>query len=257
MAHIQRSCGYALRPTLSIAEIGRAVQSIKAQDPNCLVLVDNCYGEFTEELEPCAVGADLCMGSLIKNPGGTIAPGGGYVAGRQDLIEATAARLSAPGLSTDAGCVSGNTLRLFFQGLFLAPGLVGECLKGGRLVAAVLSRLGFVAVPGPGMDHTPSVITSVRLGSRDRMVAFCKGIQKRCPVGSYIEPIPGVTAGYGDEVIFADGTFIDGSTAELSADGPIREPYVVYCQGGTHWTHWALSLESAVEALKEVMASEQ
>lgn len=252
VAHIQRSCGYALRPTLSIADIGRAVQIIRGQDPNVVIVVDNCYGEFTEDLEPCAVGADLVMGSLIKNPGGTIAPGGGYVAGRADLIEAVGARLAAPGIGTDAGGVSGSVMRLMFQGLFLAPQMVGEALKGGRLVAEVMHREGYRVVPGPGMSHTPSMITAVELGSQEKMVAFCKGVQRCCPVGSYIQPIPGVTAGYGDEVIFADGTFIDGSTAELSADGPIRPPYVVYCQGGTHWTHWAYALESAVASLREV-----
>uniref|UniRef100_A0A383VT04 Uncharacterized protein n=1 Tax=Tetradesmus obliquus TaxID=3088 RepID=A0A383VT04_TETOB len=253
VAHIQRSCGYALRPTLTVAEIGRAVQIIKAQDPNALVLVDNCYGEFTEEQEPTAVGADLVMGSLIKNAGGTLAPGGGYVAGRADLVAAVGARLAAPGIGTDAGGVPGTTMRILFQGLFLASQTTGEAIKGGRLVAEVMSRLGFKVVPGPtpGLPNPPSMITAVEMGSREGMVAFCKGIQLACPVGSYIRPEPGVTAGYGDEVIFADGTFIDGSTAELSADGPIRPPYVVYCQGGTHWTHWALAVESALVSLAE------
>ncbi|KAF6263851.1 methionine gamma-lyase-domain-containing protein [Scenedesmus sp. NREL 46B-D3] len=253
VAHIQRSCGYALRPTLTVEEIGRAVQIIKAQDPNVLVLVDNCYGEFTEEQEPTAVGADLVMGSLIKNAGGTLAPGGGYVAGRAGLVAAVGARLAAPGVGTDAGGVPGTTMRTLFQGLFLASQTTGEAVKGGRLVAEVMTRLGFRAVPSPapGLPDPPSMITAVEMGSREGMVAFCKGIQLACPVGSYIRPEPGVTAGYGDEVIFADGTFIDGSTAELSADGPIRPPYVVYCQGGTHWTHWALALESALASLAE------
>lgn len=251
VAHTQRSCGYALRPTLTVQEIGRAVQVIKDQDPSVLVLVDNCYGEFTEELEPTAVGADLVMGSLIKNAGGTLAPGGGYVAGRADLVAAVGARLAAPGIGTDAGGVPGTTLRLLFQGLFQGPHTTGEAIKGGRLVAEVMSRLGFRVIPGsePCLPDPPSMITAVELGSREAMVAFCKGIQLACPVGSYITPEPGVTAGYGDEVIFADGTFIDGSTAELSADGPLRPPYVVYCQGGAHWTHWALALESAVRSM--------
>eukprot|EP00775_Hariotina_reticulata_P010032 gene10032-10188_t len=253
VAHIQRSCGYALRPTLTVEEIGRAVQVIKGQDPNVLVLVDNCYGEFTEEQEPTAVGADLVMGSLIKNAGGTLAPGGGYVAGRADLVAAVGARLAAPGIGTDAGAVPGSTLRILFQGLFLAPQTTGEAIKGGRLVAEVMTRLGFKAVPGPEpcLPNPPSMITAVEMGSREAMVAFCRGIQLACPVGSYVLPEPGVTAGYGDEVIFADGTFIDGSTAELSADGPIRPPFVVYCQGGTHWTHWAMALESALESLQK------
>ncbi|GBF88519.1 aluminum resistance [Raphidocelis subcapitata] len=257
VAHVQRSCGYALRPTLSIDEIERIVRVVKAQDPNCLVLVDNCYGEFTEDREPPAAGADLAMGSLIKNGGGTLAPGGGYVAGRADLIGAVAARLAAPGVGTDAGGVGGETLRVLFQGLFMGAQTTGEALKGGRLVARVMAEEGFTAVPAPGMAHTPSMITAVELGSRGRMEAFCRGIQRRCPVGSYIRPVPGVTAGYGDEVIFADGTFVDGSTAELSADGPMRPPYVVYCQGGSHWTHWALCLESALEELRAHVAAEE
>ncbi|GFR52410.1 hypothetical protein Agub_g14981, partial [Astrephomene gubernaculifera] len=245
VAHIQRSCGYALRPTLSIEEIERAVKVIKSQDPSVVVTVDNCYGEFTDTREPCAVGADLVMGSLIKNPGGNIAPCGGYVAGRADLISRVGARLYAPGVGCDAGAVGGSTLRLMFQGLFLAPQMTGEALKGGRLVAELLHREGYPVVPAPGLPPVWSMITAVQLGSREAMKAFCGGIQRTCPIGSYISPEPGVTAGYGDEVIFADGTFIDGSTAELSADGPVRPPYVVYCQGGSHWTHWALALEGA------------
>ncbi|KAI8477427.1 MAG: putative methionine gamma-lyase [Monoraphidium minutum] len=251
VAHVQRSCGYALRPTLSIDEIERIVRVVKAQDPNVVVVVDNCYGEFTEDREPPAVGADLAMGSLIKNGGGTLAPGGGYVAGRADLVAAAAARLAAPGIGIDAGGVSGETLRILFQGLFMGAQTTGEALKGGRLVAQVMASQGFNVIPAPGMDHTPSMITAVELGSPQRMEAFCRGIQRRCAVGSYILPVPGVTAGYGDEVIFADGTFVDGSTAELSADGPLRPPYVVYCQGGTHWTHWAIALESAIEELRK------
>lgn len=249
VALIQRSCGYALRPTLDIAEIDMAVQVIKSHNPDCIIAVDNCYGEFTSVKEPCAVGADLCMGSLIKNPGGTIATGGGYVAGKAHLVAAAQARLTAPGVGIDAGCVPGDTVRLMMQGLFLAPQMVGEALKGGRLIAEVMSRAGYPCTPMQGLPQTHSFITAVHLGSPDKMTAFCRAVQKCCPIGSYIQPIPGVTPGYGDEVIFADGTFIDGSTSELSADGPIRPPYIVYCQGGTHWTHWALAIESALEAI--------
>ncbi|MEW5301074.1 MAG: hypothetical protein WDW36_003956 [Sanguina aurantia] len=250
VAHIQRSCGYALRPTLSIDDIERAIKVIKAQDPNIIVTVDNCYGEFTDVREPPDVGADLCMGSLIKNPGGTISTGGGYVAGRADLIGAVGARLMAPGIGIDAGGVPGGTLRIMFQGLFLGPQMTGEALKGGRLAAEVMSREGFQCVPAPGMPKVLSMITAIGLGSRKRMSAFCRGVQSCQPIGSYIQPVPGVTSGYGSEVIFADGTFMDGSTAELSADGPMREPYYVYVQGGTHWTHWALCLEAAVAELR-------
>jgi len=251
VVYVQRSCGYAMRPTLTIAEIRRVVEVAKEADPDCLVLVDNCYGEFTGELEPCAVGADLAMGSLIKNPGGTLAPGGGYVAGRADLLEAVSARLSAPGVGRDAGGVSGGEQRLLMQGLFLAPQMVGEAIKGGRLVAEVMHRRGFAVVPPPGPCDPYSFITAVELGSPELMTAFCRAVQSRSPVGSYIRPLPGVTAGYGDEVIFADGTFIDGSTSELSADGPLRPPFTVYCQGGTHWTHWALVLERVLQELPQ------
>lgn len=196
------------------------------------------------------------MGSLIKNPGGTIVNGGGYIAGKQHLVERALARMTAPGVGTDAGCVPGETLRLMFQGLFLAPQTVGEALKGGRLVAETLTREGFHVIPAAGLPSKSSpawsFITAVELGSAAAMQAFCSAVQQCCPVGSYIRPVPGVTPGYGDQVIFADGTFIDGSTAELSADGPLREPYVVYCQGGTHWTHWVHVLHSALPAMREV-----
>lgn len=248
---VQRSCGYALRPSLSIDEIGRIVQCVKSQNSDIIVAVDNCYGEFTDRIEPPGVGADLCMGSLIKNPGGTIVPGGGYVAGRSDLVQRAINRLSAPGIGMDAGCVTGDTLRLMFQGLFLAPQTVGEALKGGRLVADVVSNLALAprVLPPPGTCNPWSFITAVELGSPQRMEAFCRAVQRKCPVGSYVLPVPGVTPGYGDPVIFADGTFIDGSTSELSADGPLRPPYVVYCQGGTHWTHWAIVLEEVLQSL--------
>ncbi|CAG9461559.1 unnamed protein product [Pedinophyceae sp. YPF-701] len=254
---VQRSCGYALRPTLTIEEVGACVRAVKEADPDCLVLVDNCYGEFVEAKEPPAVGADLCMGSLIKNGGGTIVPGGGYVAGRADLIDRVAARLSAPGLSTDAGQVDGTTLRLMFQGLWLAPQMTAEALKGGMLVAAVMRAEGHAV--DPKMARWPRVdfITPVELGSPEAMVAFARALQERSPVGSYIRPEPGVTAGYGDPVVFADGTFIDGATSEMSADGPMRAPYVIYCQGGNHWTHWAYALEGVVEALRGLAGSEQ
>lgn len=254
LALVQRSCGYALRPTLRIADIERAVQVIKAQNPNVIVAVDNCYGEFTDTAEPPAVGADICMGSLIKSPGGTIVSGGGYVAGRAELVERAVARLTAPGVGTDAGCVPGETLRLMFQGLFLGPQMVGEALKGGRLVAAVMAAEGYNVVPAPGRSDPWSFITAVELGSRARMEAFCRAVQRCCPVGSYVQPVPGPTSGYDSPIIFANGTFVDGSTAELSADGPIRPPFVAYTQGGTHWTHWALALEEAVREMRAVEA---
>ncbi|KAH7283654.1 hypothetical protein KP509_34G018100 [Ceratopteris richardii] len=248
-ALLQRSCGYSWRNTLTIDEIERAQNIIKAQNPNCVVFVDNCYGEFVELKEPTAVGVDLMAGSLIKNPGGTIVPCGGYVAGKEALVKAAAARLAAPGLGIEVGSTSGEVMRLLFQGLFLSPQMVGEAIKGSLLVAEVMAGEGFKVQPHPRIKRY-DIIQAVEMGTPELLVAFCRAVQKRCPVGSYIKPTAGATAGYGSKVIFADGTFIDGSTSELSCDGPLREPYVVFCQGGTHWTHWALVLGDVLEALK-------
>ncbi|GAQ79730.1 Cys or Met metabolism pyridoxal-phosphate-dependent enzyme [Klebsormidium nitens] len=248
-ALIQRSCGYSWRETLTMEEIERAVNIIKRQNPKCAVVVDNCYGEFVDIKEPTAVGADLIAGSLIKNPGGSIAPGGGYVAGREDLVDAAAARLSAPGIGRDAGATPSSVQRLMLQGLFLAPQIVGEAVKSSLLLAEVLSAEGFATKPAP-RARRHDIIQAVQLGSREKLLAFCQAVQTMCPVGAYIRPTAGATAGYESEVVFADGTFIDGSTIELSCDGPLREPFVVYCQGGTHWTHWAIALEAAVTAMR-------
>jgi cystathionine beta-lyase family protein involved in aluminum resistance len=259
VALVQRSCGYALRPTLSLGDIAAVVKAVRAASGGrCLVLVDNCYGEFTDTCEPThpSIGADLAMGSLIKNPGGTLAPSGGYVAGRRPLVAAALARLAAPGVGADAGCVSGEALRLYFQGLWAAPTAVAEALKGGRLVAAALAAEGYAALPPPGPAAPHSFITAVALGSPARMAAFCAAVQAASPVGAHVRPEPGATPGYGDEVIFADGTFVDGSTSELSADGPLRAPHAVYCQGGSHWTQWALALERALPALRAAAATE-
>uniref|UniRef100_A0A803MH71 Aluminum resistance protein n=1 Tax=Chenopodium quinoa TaxID=63459 RepID=A0A803MH71_CHEQI len=218
-ALIQRSCGYSWRCSLSVNEIGRAIKMIKVQNPNCLVMVDNCYGEFVNAIEPPMVGADLIAGSLIKNPGGTIAPCGGYVAGKEKWVKAAAARLSAPGLGIDCGSTPGDIMRTFYQGLYLAPQMVGEAIK------------------------------AVELGNRERLIAFCEAVQRSSPVSSFTKPVPGATAGYASEVIFADGTFIDGSTSELSCDGPLREPFAVFCQGGTHWTQWGLVLGEVLKSM--------
>ncbi|KAG5020536.1 hypothetical protein JHK87_016391 [Glycine soja] len=199
-ALIQRSCGYSWRRSLSVNEIGRAIKIIKKQKPSCSVMVDNCYGEFVESIEPPMVGADLIAGSLIKNPGGTIAPCGGYIAGKKKCVEAAAARLSAPGLGVDCGSTPGDIMRAFFQGLFLSSQMVGEAIK------------------------------AIQLGSHERLLAFCEAVHRSSPVGSYTKPVAGATPGYASEVIFADGTFIDGSTSELSCDGPLREPFTVFCQ---------------------------
>ncbi|XP_059442578.1 uncharacterized protein LOC132174869 [Corylus avellana] len=247
-ALIQRSCGYSWRRSLSVNEIGRAIEMIKMQNPNCLVMVDNCYGEFVESIEPPLVGADLIAGSLIKNPGGTIAPCGGYVAGKERWVKAAAARLSAPGLGVDCGSTPGDIMRAFFQGLFLSPQMVGEAIKGTFLIAEVMASKGYKVQPLPRVQRH-DVVQAVQLGSRERLLAFCEAVQRSSPVGSYTKPVAGTTPGYASEVIFADGTFIDGSTSELSCDGPLREPFAVYCQGGTHWTQWGLVLGEVLKSI--------
>lgn len=245
---IQRSCGYAWRQSLSIEDIQRIVESVKRQNPHTVCFVDNCYGEFVTELEPTAVGADLMAGSLIKNPGGTIVTAGGYVAGKSELVEAAASRLTAPGIGSSGGATF-NQNRLMFQGLFLAPQMVGEAIKGSHLIAYVFERLGYSVNPLPFQPRR-DIIQAVRLNSAEKLIAFCKAIQQHSPVDSYVEPVPGEMPGYASQLVMAGGTFIDGSTSEFSADGPLREPYIAFCQGGTHWTHIAIALEAAIEAVR-------
>ena len=247
---IQRSCGYAWRSSLSIAEIERVVQVVKAQNPDTVCFVDNCYGEFVEDREPPAVGADLIAGSLIKNPGGTIAVGGGYIAGRADLVEAAACRLTAPGIGSSGGATYDQN-RLLFQGLFLAPQIVGEAMKGNHLTAYVFDQLGYPVNPAPFAPRR-DVIQAIKLGSREKLIAFCRSIQQNSPIDAHVEPVPGEMHGYESELIMAGGTFIDGSTLEFSADGPLREPYTVFCQGGTHWTHVAIAMEAAIDAISSI-----
>ena len=244
---IQRSCGYSWRSSLSIAEIEKIINIVKQQNPNTICFVDNCYGEFIEDREPTAVGADLMAGSLIKNPGGTIITAGGYVAGRADLVEAATFRLTAPGIGSSGGATFDQN-RLLFQGLFLAPQMVGEAMKGNHLTAYVFDKLGYPVNPAP-MARRGDVIQAIQLGSPQKLIAFCRAIQQHSPVGSYLDPVPGEMPGYESQLVMAGGTFIDGSTSEFSADGPVREPYVVFCQGGTHWTHVAIALEAAIEAV--------
>lgn len=247
VALIQRSCGYAWRQSLSIAEIGRIVDLVKRQNPDTVCFVDNCYGEFIEAQEPTAVGADLMAGSLIKNPGGTIVTAGGYVAGRADLVEQACCRLTAPGIGS-AGGATFDQNRLLFQGLFLAPQMVGEAKKGNHLTAYVGDRLGYPVKPLP-FEPRRDVIQAIRLGSPEKLIAFCRKIQQYSPIGSYLDPVPAPMPGYESDLVMAGGTFIDGSTSEFSADGPLREPYIVFCQGGTHWTHVAIALEAAIQAI--------
>ncbi|QDZ24704.1 methionine gamma-lyase [Chloropicon primus] len=248
---LQRSCGYKFRPTYSLGEIKDFVDLVRRKaPPGCLVLVDNCYGEFVEEREPVSpeIGADLMMGSLIKSPGGTIAPCGGYVAGRGDLVAKAVARLTVPGAGSDNGAHLGDTNRLLLQGLYMAPHAVGEGLKGSRLIAHVMDRLGYEVLP-PRRAERRDFVTAVKLRSEEELLSFCKAVQEASPVNSFVNPVPGDTPGYADQVVFADGTFVAGSTGEMTCDGPLREPYAVFCQGGTHWTQWGIALENVLEKL--------
>lgn len=244
---IQRSCGYSWRPSLSIADIEKIVQCVKQQNPDTICFVDNCYGEFIEDKEPPAVGADLVAGSLIKNPGGTIVTAGGYIAGKAELVEAATCRLTAPGIGSSGGATFDQN-RLLFQGLFLAPQMVGEAIKGTHLTAYVFDQLGYPVNPQP-MAPRRDVIQAIQLGSPEKLIAFCRAIQQYSPIGSYLDPVPAQMPGYESQLVMAGGTFIDGSTSEFSADGPLRDPYIVFCQGGTHWTHIAIALEAAIEAI--------
>ena len=247
MVTIQRSCGYGWRPSLSLDDIERIVTVVKGQNPDTVCFVDNCYGEFVGDREPTAVGVDLMAGSLIKNPGGTIVTAGGYISGRADLVEQAACRLTAPGIGS-AGGAAFDQHRLLFQGLFLAPQMVGEAMKCNYLAAQVFADLGYPVNPGPE-DPRCDIIQAIKLGDPDKVIRFCRAIQQQSPIDSYVDPIPDVMPGYASQVVMAGGTFIEGSTLELSADGPLREPYIAYFQGGTHWTHGAIALEAALEAL--------
>jgi cystathionine beta-lyase family protein involved in aluminum resistance len=244
---IQRSCGYSWRSSLTITEIEKIIRIVKGQNPDVVCFVDNCYGEFLEDREPPAVGADLMAGSLIKNPGGTIATTGGYVAGRADLVEAAACRLTAPGIGRSGGS-SLNQSRLMYQGLFLAPQMVGEAMKGNYLLAKTFADLGYAVSPSPASPQR-DVIEAIQLGQPDKLIAFCQAVQQHSPIDAYVAPVPATMPGYDSELVMAGGTFIDGSTSELSADGPLRPPYIVYCQGGSHWTHVAIAAEAAATAV--------
>ena len=220
---------------------------VKKQNSSTVCFVDNCYGEFINDLEPTAVGADLIAGSLIKNPGGTIVAAGGYVAGNKELVEAAACRLTAPGIGSSGGATLAQN-RLMFQGLFLAPQMVGEAIKGSHLIAYVFDQLGYPVNPLPLVPRR-DIIQAIQLGSPEKLIAFCKAIQQHSPVDSFLEPVPDSMPGYESKLVMAGGTFIDGSTSEFSADGPLREPYIAFCQGGTHWTHIAIALEAAIESI--------
>ncbi len=249
LATIQRSKGYAPRKTLSVERIGELIRFLKKQKPDIICMVDNCYGEFVETREPLEAGADLIVGSLIKNPGGGLAPIGGYLAGKKEYVENAAYRLTSPGLGKEVGASLG-VIGSFYQGLFLAPTVVSGALKGAVFAANIYERLGFSVIP----DSTESrhdIVQAVTFGSREAMTAFCEGIQAAAPVDSHVTPEPWAMPGYDCDVIMAAGAFVQGSSIELSADGPVKPPYTVYFQGGLTWYHAKLGILSSLQKLYE------
>ena len=246
---IQRSKGYASRPTLSVERIGELISFIKSIKPDVICMVDNCYGEFVERIEPSEVGADMIVGSLIKNPGGGLAPCGGYIAGKKECVEQAAYRLSSPGLGKEVGATLGVN-QSFYQGLFLSPVVVAGALKGAIFAANVYEKAGFVVRPD-GSEPRYDIIQAVELGSADGLLAFCKGIQAAAPVDSFVTPEPWPMPGYDSDVIMAAGAFVQGSSIELSADGPLKEPYSVFFQGGLTWYHAKLGLMMSVQKMFE------
>ena len=244
---IQRSKGYATRPSFSVDQIGELIAFCKSVKPDVKVMVDNCYGEFVEPMEPSDVGADMVVGSLIKNPGGGLAPIGGYICGTEECIRRCAYRLSAPGLGQEVGANLG-LMPAFYQGLFLSPTVVAGALKGAVFAANLYEPLGFPCVPG-ATEPRHDIIQAVTLGSAEAMSAFCRGIQAAAPVDSYVTPEPWAMPGYDAEVIMAAGAFVQGSSIELSADGPIRPPYAVYFQGGLTWYHAKLGILMSLQKL--------
>ena len=245
LAYIQKSCGYSYgRRSLANEEIALITDALRSANPNCRVLVDNCYGEFVEPGEPTAFGADLIAGSLIKNPGGGLALTGGYVAGKESLVAAALNRLTAPGIGGHMG-ITYNQNRLVLQGLFMAPAVVAQAVKGAMLFAHVFNQLGFAVSPGP-LAPRRDIIQAIVFGSGERLVNFCRAIQRCSPVNAHVLPEPALMPGYQHAVIMAGGTFIEGSTIELSADGPLRPPYAAYIQGGLTYLHVKYALEEAL-----------
>ena len=245
LIHIQRSCGYSsVRKTLNVAQIGEICAAVKKVKPDVICFVDNCYGEFIEKQEPTEVGADLIAGSLIKNMGGGFAPTGGYIAGRADLVELASYRLTAPGLGGEMGATLGDTAREFYQGLFIAPRVVTQAVKTAIFASAVFKNLGYSVKPLPE-EVRSDIIQAIRLETREKLCNFCVAIQTNSPVDAHVEPVPAMIPGYQDEIIMAAGTFVQGASIELSADGPCREPYNVYFQGGLTFEHGRIAIMSA------------
>lgn len=244
---IQRSKGYQTRPSFSVEQIGELITFVKSIKPDVICMTDNCYGEFVEGREPSDVGADMVVGSLIKNPGGGLAPIGGYIAGRKDLIENCAYRLTSPGLGKEVGASLG-VMQSFYQGLFLAPTVTASALKGAVFAANIYESMGYPVIPN-GTEPRHDIIQAVEFGCKEGVIAFCQGIQAAAPVDSYVTPEPWAMPGYDSEVIMAAGAFVQGSSIELSADGPIKPPYAVYFQGGLTWPHAKLGILMSLERL--------
>lgn len=249
MVLIQRSRGYSLRKSLDIETIEKIVHIVKSKNPDCICFVDNCYGEFVEKKEPLEVGADLIAGSLIKNPGGGIVEAGGYIAGKEEFVEQAAMRLTAPGIGSEGGAML-NQLRLIFQGFFMAPSIVSDAVKGAILAAKIFEEIGYISTPKFNEKRT-DIIQTITFNAQKPLEDFCKTVQELSPINSYVTPIPDDIPGYEDKVIMAGGTFIEGSTIELSADGPIRPPYAVYMQGGLNYAHVKIVLQSILDKINK------
>ena len=249
LVHIQRSKGYQTRRTLSVEGIGKAVAFVKSINPDVICMVDNCYGEFVERIEPTDVGADLCVGSLIKNPGGGLAPTGGYIVGKHAYVENCAYRLTSPGLGKEVGATMGLN-QSFYQGFFLAPTVTAGALKGAVFAANLYERLGFDVLPD-GQESRHDIIQAITFGTPEGVIEFCRGIQAAAPVDSYVEPEPWAMPGYDSDVIMAAGAFVQGSSSELSADGPVKPPYAVYFQGGLTWEHAKFGILMSLQKLTD------
>ena len=246
---VQRSRGYSSRDALSVRQIGEICDAVHSVNPAAYVIVDNCYGEFTEELEPCNVGADLMAGSLIKNPGGSLAPTGGYIVGRRELVDAAAMRLTTPGIGAECGSTLGNN-RLLYQGFFMAPHVVAQAMKTAVFCARMMELMGYTSYPASDAERS-DIIQVIELGSPEALKKFCRGIQQAAPVDSFVTPEPWAMPGYNDEVIMAAGAFVQGASIELSADGPMREPYLAFMQGGITYESGKLGIMIAADLLSE------
>lgn len=254
LIHVQRSCGYSSkRKTLTVAEIGEIFQAVKAVRPDIICFVDNCYGEFIEKQEPTEVGADLMAGSLIKNLGGGFAPTGGYIVGKKELVEQASYRLTAPGLGGEMGCTLGDTAREFYQGLFMAPHVVLQAVKTSMFAASVFQSLGFQVSPLPD-EVRSDIIQTITLKTPENLCAFCEAIQAHSPIDAHVTPVPSPLPGYQDDIIMAAGTFVQGASIELSADGPMRDPYKVFMQGGLTFEHGRIAVMAAA---RQIMARQE